>query len=281
MNSRGIKLVTDSASDLPDNLLTEHDIDMVPLSIHFGKQEYRDRVDISIGEFYEKMSSSEEFPATSQVNPNQFLEVFEKHLSAGRDVVFVGLSLKLSGTVQSAQIAKDMLKSDRIHVYDSFSFSLGEGLCVLAAADAIAQGQDVGAVCQAIERHRRDNFCCFVLDNLEHLVRGGRLSKAQAVIGSLLSIKPLLSATDEGAVLVKEKVRSQAKALDTIIKRAKEYTDDYSQRRIAVAHTHAPALAEEFAARVEKELKPKDMVISSVGATIGTHAGSGGVGLFA
>ena len=139
MSQPEIKLVTDSASDLSDNLLQEHDIEMVPLAIHFNKQEYRDRVDISIDEFYRKMTSSEDFPATSQVNPNQFLEVFERHLSANRDIVFVGLSLKLSGTVQSAQIAKEMLKSDRIHVYDSFSFSLGEGLCVLAAADMIAQ----------------------------------------------------------------------------------------------------------------------------------------------
>ena len=111
-------------------------------------------------------------------------------------------------------------------------------------------------------------------------MRGGRLRKAQAVIGSLLNIKPLLSATEEGAVIVKEKVRSQAKALDTIIQRAKEFAPDYSERRVAVAHTHAPALAEEFAARVQGELKPKEIVVSSVGATIGTHAGVGGVGLF-
>lgn len=274
-----IKIITDSASDLPDHLLKKYDITMVPLTINFTEEEYKDREDITMDEFYHKLDTEPELPTTSQVNPDQFLEVFKKHLAQEQEILVIGLSLKLSGTLQSAQIAKDVLGSDKIHIFDSSQASLGEGICVLKAAERVVAGDSIEEILQALESHRRQAYGLLVVDSLDQLVKGGRLSRAQAVIGSVLNIKPILSIID-GELAAAEKVRSKRRALTAMINKVKELGLDLSQKTIGIVHTQDPELAEIFAELVQSELKPKDVVINVAGATVGTHVGTGGIGIF-
>ncbi|NLM25290.1 MAG: DegV family protein [Firmicutes bacterium] len=274
-----IKIVTDSASDLPEHLLEKYDITMIPLTVMFNGIEYKDRVDLTMDEFYDKLVNGSDLPTTSQVNPEQYLEVFNKYLAEDREILVVGISLKLSGTLQSAQIAKDMLNSDKIHIFDSGSASLGEGLCVLKAAERVAAGDSIDQVLEHLTKHREIANGLIVLDSLQHLVRGGRLSRSQALLGSVLNIKPILSISN-GEITVMEKVRSQKRALNVMIERIKELGVDLSQRTIGIAHTQCLDLANDFAELVRQEFQPKDIVIHIGGATIGTHVGTGGIGIF-
>lgn len=277
---RKIKIVTDSGCDLPDQLLAKYDIDMIPLSVHFGDKTYLDRFNLSVDQFYEMLTTDENLPRTSQINPEQYLEVFEHHLNQDTEILVIGLSLKLTGSLQSAKIARDMLNTDKIHIFDSKSASLGEGLYVLKAAELIKDGLNIESIINELENYQQEAYGLFVLDSLKHLLRGGRLSRTSATIGSLLNIKPVLCFANTGEILVKERVRSQKKALDLIIERFKEQEMDFTQKRIAIAHTKSLAIAEEFAEVVEQELKPKDIVLNTGGSAVATHVGVGGIGLF-
>ena len=275
-----IKIFTDSAADVPQEYLDKYDIGTVPLSVIFNGVEYKDRVNLTTDDFYRKLGSESELPSTNQVNPNEFSEAFKPTLEAGYSIFYLGISLKLSGTVQSAQIAKDLLKSDAITIFDTRSASLGEGIQVIRAAELLDQGKPLDEVITILDDLRAHSFGMFVLSSLEHLVKGGRLSKTQGFVGSLLNIKPLLSFQTNGEIAVIEKVRSQKRALQTIIDRAKEHRSDFSDIDVAVVHTNTIDTANEFRAMVEEQLQPRRVVLGLVGPTIATHTGPGGVGLF-
>ncbi len=280
MTQTKIQIVTDSASDVPEELLKRYNIDMVPLTIHFGTKEYLDREDLSTKDFYQLLELSKDLPSTNQVNPNQFVSCFRKHLDQGKTILYVGISLKLSGTTQSATLAKEMLAKENIHVFDTCSASLGEGIQVLRAAKKAEETSNVEEILRMLEEHKKQSFGYFVLESLQHLVRGGRLSKAQAVVGSILNIKPILAFEKSGEIHVAEKVRSRKKALQVILDRAKEHRKDFSDLDVAVVHTNTLEGARELTEMVQEELRPREIVTGLVGATIATHVGPGGVGLF-
>ncbi len=275
-----IKLFTDSAADVPAAYLDKYDISVVPLSVIFDGAEYKDRVDLSTDEFYQKLASSSQLPSTNQVNPNAFEDAFGPFVEEGTAILYLGISLKLSGTVQSAQIAKDTLDTEDIHIFDTRSASLGEGIQVIRAGEMIASGKKLSEIMTTLDHHRSHSFGMFLLDSLTHLVKGGRLSKTQGLVGSLLKIKPLLSFLPDGTITVVEKVRSQKKALQTIVDRAQQHCENFSDLDVAIAHTNAPEMADQFETMVKEQLQPKSVVKGIVGPTIGTHTGPGGVGLF-
>lgn len=278
--SSEIQIITDSATDVPKEFLEKHKIPVVPLTVMFGETEYRDNVDLSTEEFYNKLATEKAFPATNQVNPSQFVDVFSDYLNQGKTIIYVGLALRLSGTVQSARLAKEMLKSNEIHIFDTCSASVGAGLQVIRAAEMAEMGLTAPEILAQLEQNREESFGCFVLNSLDHLVRGGRLSRTQGIVGSVLNIKPILKFHNTGEIGVAEKVRSQKKAVQVIIERAKETKRDFSELTVAVAHTNNQELAEQLANQIEAELQPGRIIIGLVGPTVATHAGPGGVGLF-
>lgn len=278
--SQRVKLITDSASDLPEEFCEKYNIQIVPLTVVFGEKEYKDKVSLSPEEFWDKLITSSELPSTNQVNPHEFEEAFRPHLDAGSTILYIGLSHRLSGTLQSAAIAKETLRSQRIHIFDSHSASLGQGLLVIKAAEMIEQGLSLPEILTELESHRENSFALFTLDSLTHLVRGGRLSRTQAFLGSVLNIKPVLTITKEGTIEVKEKVRSTKKALQTIAARAKKQRNDFSHTQVAVVHTYGAESVNELLDLVRTELEPKEIIQGLIGPTIGTHAGPGGVALF-
>ncbi len=278
--AKPIKLFTDSAADIPQEFVDKYDIGVVPLSVIFNGVEFKDKVNLSTEEFYHKLATEAELPSTNQVNPNEFAEAFKPYVDEGIPILYIGISLKLSGTVQSAQIAKDLLETEDITIFDTRSASLGEGIQVIRAAQLLAAGEPLADVLTTLDSHRHESFGVFILDSLTHLVKGGRLSKTQGLVGSLLNIKPLLSFQSNGELAVIEKVRSQKKALQILVDRAKEHRDDFADIEVAVIHTDAIATANELTAMVEEQLRPKTVIQAIVGPTIGTHTGPGGVGLF-
>ena len=275
-----IKLFTDSAADLPQAYRERYDIDLVPLSVIFGEEEFKDQVTLSTTEFWEKLSTAKELPSTNQVNPHDFVEVFQPYIQEGYAILYVGISAKLSGTVQSAHLAKELLDTDKIRVFDSRSASIGETLLLITAGEMIKGGHSLDDIWRQLEYQRENAFGYFTIDSLTHLVKGGRLTKTQGLLGSMLNIKPILTVTPEGTIEVAEKVRSTKKALQTIVARAKERNIDFSQKRVAVVHTFGADTVPVLLELVQQELGPKEIVQGLIGSTIGTHAGPGGVALF-
>lgn len=278
--SNKIKLFTDSAADLPKIYKERYDIDVVPLSVIFGEEEFKDQVTLSATEFWEKLLGSKELPSTSQVNPHDFVEAFGPYVKDGYTILYVGLSAELSGTVQSAYAAKEILETDQIHIFDSKSASIGESLLLITAGEMIKAGCSLEEIWQKLEQDREASFAYFILDSLTHLVKGGRLTKTQGLVGTMLNIKPILRVTPEGTIEAEEKVRSTKKALQTIVAKAKERNIDFSQKRVAVIHTYGAETVPELIALVQEELAPSEIVEGLIGPTIGTHTGPGGIAFF-
>ncbi len=275
-----IKLFTDSAADLPQIYRERYDIDVVPLSVIFGDTEYKDGVTLSRAEFWVKLQESKELPSTNQANPNDFVEAFKPYVEQGYTILYIGLSVKLSGTLQSAVLAKDLLGTDQIHVFDSKSASIGETLLLITAGEMIQAGHTIDEILQQLEQQRAESGAYFTIDSLTHLVKGGRLTKTQGFVGSVLNVKPILQVTSEGTIEVAEKVRSAKKALQTMVSKAKEAHIDFSQKRVAIVHTWGAETVPELIELVQDELAPANIVEGLIGPTVGTHAGPGGIALF-
>ena len=279
MNGK-IKLFTDSAADLPLIYRERYDIDVVPLSVIFDEEEFKDGVTLSAPEFWAKLGTAKELPSTNQVNPNDFVEAFTPYIEQGYTILYVGLSSKLSGTLQSAVLAKELLDTEQIRIFDSRSASIGETLLLITAGEMLLSGHGLDEIWQQLEQERRDSFAYFTIDSLTHLVKGGRLTKTQGIVGSMLSVKPILQVTSEGTIEVAEKVRSTKKALQTMVSKAKERNIDLSKKRVAIVHTWGAETVPELTELVKREFAPREIVEGLIGPTIGTHAGPGGIALF-
>jgi DegV family protein with EDD domain len=279
MNEK-IKLFTDSAADLPQIYRERYGIDVVPLSVIFGDEEFKDGMTLSLTEFWAKVKIAKELPSTNQVNPNDFVDAFGPYIEQGYTILYIGLSSKLSGTLQSAVLAKNLLNTDQIHIFDSRSASIGETLLLITAGRMLQNGRSLDEIQQKLEQDRKDAFAYFTIDSLTHLVKGGRLTKTQGLVGSMLSIKPILQVTPEGTIEVAEKVRSTKKALQTMVAKAKERNIDLSKKRVAIVHTWGAETVPELTELVKRELAPSEIIEGLIGPTIGTHAGPGGIALF-
>lgn len=202
-----VRIVTDSTCDLPVQLVKERGVIVVPLKVRFGDFEYQDGVNIDADRFFQLLMSSQKFPTTSQPSVGEFLQVYKELTDQGHQILSIHISAKLSGTYNSAVQAKNTLEArDNVEVFDSAHASLSQGLMVLEAARLAAEGQSRQDILKTLEQSR-DKFHCFgVMDTLEYLQKGGRIGKAQAFLGSLLNIKPIL-AIKEGVVHPVERVR--------------------------------------------------------------------------
>jgi len=270
-----VKIVTDSTADIPKHMIDELGITVVPLKVHFGKETYRDGVDITSKDFYQKLEGADQLPTTSQPSPVDFVETYKRLHTEDEDVqiISIHLSAALSGTVQSALLAQSMLdeKID-ITVIDSKQASYGIGIIVIAVAEAAKAGKSKEE-CLAIAKHLIKNIkIYFLVDTLQYLQKGGRIGKASAVLGSLLNIKPILSLDENGEVLAVDKVRGQKKALGRIFELLKEFAGNDGVR-IGVCHATAENEALECLKQVKAEFQVKTEVVTEIGPVIGTHVG--------
>jgi DegV family protein with EDD domain len=272
-----VRVVTDTACDLLDETLTELGIGLVPLRIRFGSEEFVDRVELSTKEFWTRCSSSAELPATAAPSPGQFQEAFEKMADAGASgVVCVNLSSKLSATIEAARSAASALEGRiPVRVVDSLSVTLGEGLVVTEAAQAAASGASLDEVVSAAEAAVSSLKVYGAIDTLENLKKGGRIGGARALLGSMLSIKPVIEVRD-GVVEKESQQRTRGKSLAYLADKVRQAEP---LRRFAVCSADAPDF-DQFLGMVEG-ITPSEgrTLLGDIGPVIGTHTGRGAIGV--
>jgi DegV family protein with EDD domain len=268
-----VAVVTDSASDLTPEAAAAVGIIVVPLLVSFGEREYRTGVDISTDEFWRQLTApGAPFPKTAACSPGAFQQVFEAALAEGADaIVCVTVGGKLSATHKSASIARDSLAAREIHVVDSETASMSQGLIALMAAEQAAAGAGASGIVAELERRRPDHRLYAVLDTLEYLRRGGRISGAQAAIGSVLSVKPIIT-VEEGVVETADRVRTRSKARERLL----ELLTRRPIERLAVIHGQAPDIdgfTAELAARAHLDQTAISRAV--IGPSVGPHLGPG------
>jgi DegV family protein with EDD domain len=266
----GVRIVTDSASDLTEDEERQHDIEVVPLTIRFGSDEYEDRRELSVERFYELMAGSQELPETAAPSPGKFEGAFRRQAEAGADaIVCITLSGALSATLQSAQNAARAFEGELdVRVVDSRSITSGLGTLVVAAAEAAAAGRDADDVVALVEDLSDRTRIFGTLDTLDNLKKGGRVGGAQALLGSLLSIKPVVDLSD-GVVEEAGKARTRRKALEQV--RDKVFAQP-SVEYLSITHGLAPDV-EEMLDLLAPRYERSEIQIRTIGPVIGTHGG--------
>jgi len=274
-----IHVVTDSGSDLPEHVRQELNIHVVPLSIQFGDEIYRDGLELSVTDFYHRLENDSVMPSTCQPSPAEFEKKYLEIAEPGDTVISVHLSSRLSGTYQSAVIAGNMVAEEGIKVItvDTKSASIGIGLVAVVAAKMVKAGANLEEILEKVNYAISEMHVYFVVDTLEYLRRNGRIGNAAALLGTLLSIKPILTLQD-GVVSPFEKVRGKGKAIKRLQDLAAQVKAKYPDKDLTVGLTHAmvPEDAEALAAHFEESLELKENVITGlIGPTIGVHVGKG------
>lgn len=276
-------IVTDSTSDIPEELVSKYDIHVVPLRLMFGEETFQDGVDISAEVFYKRLVQSEQLPTTSQASPADYMQVYENimTLHPGSPIISIHISSGLSGTYQSAVLAKSLMEDPpEITVVDSKSASYGFGLLVVQAARLAAEGKSADEILASIEQMRLQRKLYFLVDTLEYLQKGGRIGKAAAIIGNLLNIKPILSIDEDGIIYAVEKVRGRKKAITRMIERFQEDLGGIRNINVAVGHTADPASADPVLEELSRHYSLEEVVLTNVGPVVGSHVGPGTLAVF-
>ena len=273
-----VAIVTDSAADLTPADARGAGITVVPLEVTFGTERFRAGVDLTTEEFWARMLAPDApFPTTAAASPGEFRDAFEACFAGGAEaIVCVDVAETLSGTIKSARIARDMLPGREIHIVDSRSASMALGLLALLGAELAAAGRAATEIAATLEQRRDDIDLYVVLDTLEYLKKGGRISGAQAAIGGLLSVKPIITVR-EGQVVTADRVRTKSKARE----RCLQLLTARPAERIAVLHAMDPdveAFRDELIRRMPGGIDPSKVSIQPVGPSVGPHLGPGCVG---
>jgi DegV family protein with EDD domain len=273
-----VRIVTDSTADIPRERAAALGIAVVPLKVIFGSEEYLDGVDLDTAGFFKKLQESKDFPRTSQPTPAAFEEVYRRLIAEGAEAILsVHLSAKFSGTYQAACAAKAALPADLqkipIEVVDSESISLGVGLAVMHAAEEAQRGDDLASIKSRLLGRLHRTRILGVLDNLEHLRRGGRIGRAGAFLGTMLSFKPIIG-IQAGEVVPVERPRTRTKAYERVAQLFQELAPVEEVVIVESDDELGLQLAE-----VMKSVHPEPIPRYKLGAVLGTHTGPGTVGL--
>lgn len=275
-----VAVVSDSTAYLPQDVREQLDISVIPLNVIWGQEVLKDEVDIDPPAFYERLQSDPVAPKTSQPSAGEFVDFFRQSAEkADTDtLVAVLITSKLSGTIASAEAAKQMLPDLRIEVVDSLSVSMGLGFQAMAAAEAARDGASLEEIVEAAQRVRYSLQLLFMVDTLEYLHRGGRIGGGKKFLGTALKIKPILEFED-GEIEALEQVRTKKKALDRMLEISKERTGGKPVTRASVIHADVMDAALEFKKDVQAVLDPKEIYVCDLSPAIGTHGGPGTLGV--
>ena len=277
------QIITDSCCDFPTPMYGQLGLTFVPLSVEFRGNTFDDKNDDTLKDMYQGLRAGE-VAKTSAVNPSRWSQAMEKALAAGKDVLVLAFSSGLSTTYQSAVIAAEELKDaypDRkIQVIDTLCASMGQGLLVWYACKKRDEGLSMDEVAQWVLDNRLHLCHWFTVDDLMYLKRGGRISAATALVGTMLQIKPLLHVDDEGHLINMTKTRGRKAAIDAMVKKAQELGAGYDNSTMFISHGDCLSDAEYLSRQLKEKCGVKDVVISYVGAVIGSHSGPGTLALF-
>lgn len=275
-----IRIVTDTSCDLPTDILNQYQIDMIPLRVTFENGEtYLDRLELPPEVFVQKMAASSLLPKTAAPDPSTFIEHFERGLREAGEVLFISLSSGLSSTYQIAQLARRLLGSTKVKVFDTLSASLGTGIMAVRAAQMAAAGLSMDDVIKGLSSTLKTKRTIFTLNTLENVVKGGRLRKIEGLAGDLLHIKPIFLGNNEnGKPELFEKVRGRSKAVKRMVEILGEFAESgLGNHIVGITHVHCLADAQYLAQLIAERYNPDTIWISDMSATIGTYAGEGGL----
>lgn len=272
-----IKIITDSTSDIALDRQAELGIEIVSLSVHFGDREYVDGVDLTKPQFFQMLHDSAELPTTAQVNPERFEKIFEKYRNSGDEVIGIFISGKLSGTYQSAEIAKQALGAENIHLIDSLSVSFGLALLVYEMIRLRDAGKTAAEICSAVEELKKRQRFYAVIDTLKYLKMGGRLSASSAFLGSMLHIKPIVS-IENGEIKAFDKKKGH-KAASLRIAEMMEKEKPDSAYRVFFGDTDSPQFLNLLKDAAGSVADISDSGTVALGSVVGTHGGPGCVGV--
>lgn len=277
-----VKIIADSACDLSTTHYSENDIEMIPLTVHLNDKEYRDAIDIEPKTVYDGMREGA-MTKTSQVSPQTFKTVFTSYASENKPFIYLAFSSELSGTYQAAKVAEQEIKEEYpdadFQVIDTKCASIGYGLVVLHAAKMAKNGATLEEIAASGANRAQNMEHVFTVDDLEYLKRGGRVSKTQAFVGSLLKIKPLLHVED-GKLIPLEKIRGSKKVLSRMVELMEERGTDFKNQTIGISHADDPERAEQLAEMIREKFGADDIMIEMIGSVIGAHVGPGTLSLF-
>jgi DegV family protein with EDD domain len=279
LTAQNTAIVVDSTADFPNAQDHYPNWRVVPLYVNFGTESYKDGVDLTAAQFYERLRTSPELPTTSQPTPGDFLAAYEE-LSSYERILSVHIAANLSGTIQSAGTAAAQLGDGRVRTIDSESASVATAMLATAIQRRLERGTTDEDVDALVERYLREHGLLFTVDTLEFLARGGRIGRAKAFAGQLMNVKPILSIR-AGEVIPVKRVRGNRKAFQEFVDAVTEQTQDVPGLRVGIAHADTP----ERMVQIEKmvrHLRPQATIEmeTMLGAVIGAHAGPGTVGFF-
>jgi len=273
-----VKIITDSTADLSKDLYQKHDIGMVPLTIHLGERTWLDFHDIAPDEYYTLLKKSKAFPTTSQPSPQDFINAFTPFAEKGEPVLSIHISSKLSGTYQSAALARSHFPEARIEVVDSLQASLGLGMIILLCAEKASLGASFENLVDFARELTRKVETYFSVDSLEHLHRGGRIGKAQAFLGTLLKIKPLLKLV-EGEIHPVEKIRTSERMLNRFVELVENGAREGSRLRLSVVESDNSEVMTGLLERLMKIPGVSLVHRCKLGGVITSHSGPGTLGI--
>ena len=278
MNGKKIIVVTDSSASLPDHLKTGLDLRVIPLWLVWDNESFQDGVDIQPQAFYDRLRKSTSLPSSTQPSVQEFKEFFTQCKKDGDAVVCVLASSKISGTVDSALAAKELIPDLPIRVVDSLFSAMGQGLIAIAAALAAASGMTIDEVVNVAEQTREVTNLLFVVDTLEYLHKGGRIGGAKRLLGTALNIKPILH-FDGGLIESLSQTRTKKKGVAELLDIAEERLGGKRMAEGAVVHVDCLDEGEELLELVKNRFNPGNLYLSDVSPVVGTHVGPGGLGL--
>ncbi|MFV1948675.1 MAG: DegV family protein [Anaerolineales bacterium] len=273
-----VAIVTDSSPYIPEEIIKENNIHVVPLIVIWGEENFYDGVDISPVEFYERLGTAKVMPSTSQPSVADFEVLFRSLHNDGYEILAVLISEDLSGTVSSATQAKKLLPDATIEIVNSKTIAMALGFIVMATARAANQGASLAECKKIAEDAMEKSGVIFVVDTLEFLHRGGRIGTAKRFMGSLLNVKPVL-AIENGLIVPLDSVRTQKKALARIIEIIEERTAGHKPVRIATLHANNLDTAQRILEESSNRVNPVEQVLAEISPAIGTHTGPGAIGL--
>lgn len=271
-------ILTDSTAYIPKELRDRHSIHMIPLSVNFGTESYQEEVDMTAEQFYTKMNERKDLPTTSQPPTGMFVELFEKLAEEYDAVLSIHLSSGISGTYSGAVTAATMVDHIKVFPFDSEISCMVQGFYALEASQMANEGKRPEEILARLEKMKQSMRAYFMVDDLTNLQRGGRLSGAQAFIGSLLQVKPILH-VDDKMIVPFEKIRTRKKAINRVNELFKEDAEKNKPMRAVVIHANRSDEAEKMKREIEDKYPHVECLVSYFGAVIGTHLGEGAIGL--
>ena len=272
-----IRIITDSLCDLTMEHAKKLNIDILPLTVRFGEQDYKCGIELSNEEFYEKLETSSDNPSTAAVNPYEFEEKFKSYIDNGDDVVAILFSKHMSATYQSASIAAGNVDSDRLHLIDCENGAMGQALLIETAVAMRDKGLSADEITEKITELLPKTKTYIVIDTMEYLKRGGRISKSAALIGGLMKLHPVLQVIADGAKPV-DKVKGKKSCNAWLINKLKEQEPD-TDYKLVIGHSNAPDRAEILIEQLREAGINNEIFVTCIGPVVGTHIGPNCLGI--